>query len=432
MSQPDSQPEIESQPQAELPIESQIEEQADPQGEPLTEAQGEPGTESQGEPQKKPRKKKPYQQKPPDEIRLRAMEIAQQLGEPHYGMMLIDTLIRKSSPEFVEEVLKAALECEANGGMMVHNGSRRRTPGGVFFYMAKGRLAPEIAGTIFIMKADARKRQRDLKKAARTPNPNDGPSAAGLVFYNLQEKLPPFSWDERATTLQPVIETAHQGELFSMKCVLIGRPTHIERRQHLVVISIQDSLKQMQLPKGVPPIPENSTLYVVYVSAKQWDKVEAAAVDPEDALIIEGVCSFDPAVNGMAVFTTSISSKKLDIAKREAKKAAAGETQGEGGEGQGKPNKEQPKAEKQPAPAQPTQPAQADTFGAYPPDVAVKLRALHQSAETLRQRIAGILAQPPAKQVGLTMTQKMLKNIDDEIAQLQAEHAPQGDHPPQE
>lgn len=424
MSQPESQPEMESQPQAESPIEPQIEAQAEPQGEPLTEAQGEPGTESQGEPQKKPRKKKPFQPKPPDEIRTRALEIAEQLGEPHYGMMLIDTLIRKSSLEFVEEVLKAALECEANGGMMVHNGSRRRTPGGVFFYMAKGRLPPEIAGTIFIMKAEARKRQRDIKKAGRKPNANDAPSAAGLAFYEIQEKLPPFSWDERATTLQPVIETAHQGELLSMKCVLIGRPTHIERRQHLVVISIQDSLKQMQLPKGVPPIPENSTRYVVYVSAKQWDRVEAAAADPEDALIIEGVCSFDEAVNGMAVFTTSITSKKLDIAKREAKKAAQAENHGEGGEGQGKPDKEQPQAEKPPK--------RKNNFNEYPSDVAVKLRALHQSAEMLRQRIAGILAQPPNKQVGLTMTQKMLKNIEDEMAQLQAEHAPQGDNTPQE
>lgn len=60
--------------------------------------------------------------------------IATQLNEPN--TKLIRQIIEASGPEQAQTHLAATLEIEA-GGMMTADGSRRRTPGGVFFLLAK-------------------------------------------------------------------------------------------------------------------------------------------------------------------------------------------------------------------------------------------------------------------------------------------------------
>ena len=43
---------------------------------------------------------------------------------------------------------------------------------------------------------------------------------------------------------------------------------------------------------------------------------EALAADPEDAAIIEGDAALDPRVEGIAVYATSVTTKRLQAAKR--------------------------------------------------------------------------------------------------------------------
>lgn len=64
-------------------------------------------------------------------------------------------------------LLMDAAEIEERGGMMVQDGSRRRTPGGTFFHLAYTRGVPE-----------------DGKKLRRFP--------------------PPFDWEDRGTVQEPV------------------------------------------------------------------------------------------------------------------------------------------------------------------------------------------------------------------------------------
>ncbi len=49
---------------------------------------------------------------------------------------------------------------EASGGLMINNGERRRTPGGVFFYLVKGRISKELRKQLFPFPSKKRKKKR--------------------------------------------------------------------------------------------------------------------------------------------------------------------------------------------------------------------------------------------------------------------------------
>lgn len=55
--------------------------------------------------------------------------------------------------------LEETLAIEARGGLMVNNGERRRTPGGVFFYLVKGHLAKELREQLFPYRPKTRKKK---------------------------------------------------------------------------------------------------------------------------------------------------------------------------------------------------------------------------------------------------------------------------------
>ena len=67
------------------------------------------------------------------------------------------------------------------------------------------------------------------------------------------------------------------------------------------------------LPKGLPA-PPAGTRYTVFVARKPWAKVaEALAADAEDAAISEGYAALDPRVEGIAVYATSATTKRLQV-----------------------------------------------------------------------------------------------------------------------
>jgi len=77
-----------------------------------------------------------------------------------------------------------------------------------------------------------------------------------------------------------------------------------------------------RLTQGLPE-PPAGTRYTIFVARKPWTKVAAAlAADPEDAAIIEGYAALDPRVDGIAVYATSATTKRLQAAKRAAHPAA--------------------------------------------------------------------------------------------------------------
>jgi len=75
------------------------------------------------------------------------------------------------------------------------------------------------------------------------------------------------------------------------------------------------------LPKGVPTPPAQKQRYVLWIAAKQWRSVEATVSDPEDPLIAEGFPQHDSKTGAINVFISSVTSKKLQAAKRQQGKS---------------------------------------------------------------------------------------------------------------
>ena len=104
--------------------------------------------------------------------------VAAELGETdRVPLRQIERIVELCVEQFVEELVAETKEVEANGGMMVKDGSRRRTTGGVFFYLARGRMTKEQRDAVFI-------RSRRRKKP----------------------KLPPFPWTKRLKLLNALME----------------------------------------------------------------------------------------------------------------------------------------------------------------------------------------------------------------------------------
>ncbi len=110
------------------------------------------------------------------------------------------------------------------------------------------------------------------------------------------------------------------GRATTVKITVIGRPgTAVDQGQAVVIALVSE--KVPSLSKGLPE-PPAGTRYTVFVARKPWPKVaEALAADPADAAIIEGYAALDPRVDGIAVYATNATTKRLQAAKRAATRA---------------------------------------------------------------------------------------------------------------
>jgi hypothetical protein len=230
-----------------------------------------------------------------EEIQAVAQQIARTLDETESKpISQIVLIVEKCGIEFAQAILTETQAIEAQGGMMLQKQSRRRTPGGIFFYLARRKMPNTLARLIF-------------------PSHFNSPSKQGTkknVSKGELAPLPKLDWSERAKIIQSLLD--EKGALTTVKVVLIGRPGRIDTsRKDLVITTMSHALKPATFPKGVPPPPDIPTLYTVYIAAKQWQKVKDSINDPEDALIIEGTCAYDDEIGGMAVFAMSMTSKML-------------------------------------------------------------------------------------------------------------------------
>ena len=199
-------------------------------------------------------------------------------------------------------------ETEAAGGMLLPDGSRKRTPGGVYFVLVKQHVTPEQRKRIFpypsFRKYPERERQPGVSPAT-------------------QERRAPvtsFSWAER----EQVLDEADQqrGEVRTVKVTLIGRPGQVVERGACVALSMQQGPKIPSLPAGLPfpPVDQvEATRYSVYIASKQWKKVAEALTNPEDVLIVEGWQVLDQQRGTIAVFGSNVTTKLLQMAIKQKK-----------------------------------------------------------------------------------------------------------------
>jgi hypothetical protein len=208
---------------------------------------------------------------------------------------LLRQVLRTVGPERCAAILAETLTWEANGGMLTKDGTRRRTPGGVFFQLVKER-------------ATRQERQRLFYRS--TPQQPQAPAPA-------RPHAPPQAptWAE----VQAVVPTLPQGEA-TVKLTLIGRPAldAVQTRPTYVAFRMQGKAPG-PLPKGLPPVPDQQPItWLVVMALRQWNRVQdSLAAHPDDTLIIEG----HPVVAGDGTHVLLAQTCTSTVQQREKKQA---------------------------------------------------------------------------------------------------------------
>lgn len=353
------------------------------------------------------------------ENQLLAEQIAEQLQETEpIPRQQILNVIDLCGAEFAQNMLAETIQLEGDGGLMLPDGSRRRTIGGVFFYLVRQRVDREMKSRIYAMA----KNQIDADRPRKAP-----------------EIRVPFSWAERSAVIQQLLAQT-QGAWEIVKVTLIGRPIQVDAsHKDLVITTMTHSARSATLPKGVPEPPEEPTQYTVYMASKQWTKVEEALDNEADVLIVDGICAFDPELQAIAVYAQSLTTRELELQKKKEalKEKRAAARKAEGGEKSAGPRGDKPSRPKErrpatgghfsafdaaPAPAVVVEPPAPTEINGVPVAIHQKLTELYASASLFRQKIASLQSKPPGQQFGLEMTQKLLKQVEDEIAGLEKQY----------
>jgi len=350
------------------------------------------------------------------EHQILADQIAEQLNEVEaIPRQQILNIIELCGPEFARTMVDETIQIEGDGGLMLPDESRRRTRGGVFFYLVRQRIDRELKSRIYAMA----KSQVDLNR----------PRMAPLVRV-------PFVWSERSNLIHQLSQS--QGAWEDVKITLIGRPAQVDAsHKDLVVTTMTHSARSATLPKGVPTPPETPTLYTVYMASKQWTKVEEALDDEEDVLIVDGICAFDAELQAIAVYAQSLTTRNLEAQKkrealkekRSAARKAAGPEQNTSSRTEKAPRSKDRRSavsshfsafDSSPVIAEST-PVPSEING-IPAPVHQKLTELYASASLFRQKIASLQSKPTGQQFGLELTQKLLKQVEDEIAGIEKQY----------
>jgi Phosphorylated adapter RNA export protein, RNA-binding domain len=183
-------------------------------------------------------------------------KLMQVLQEPNRPLLTL--VLRTLGQDRTRAVLIATLHCEAQGGMLTKDGSRRRTPGGIFFQLVKERTTPQERQRLFL-------RPIAQKKHAQPQAP---------------------TWDE----VQAIVTTLPQGEA-TVTLTLIGRPEAqaVQTRPTYVAFRMQGK-EPSSLPKGLPPVPGQAPItWLVVIDLRQWKRVqESLAAHADDKLMITG------------------------------------------------------------------------------------------------------------------------------------------------
>lgn len=108
----------------------------------------------------------------PKTTRRRGQKIGRVLGETEPGPIhsIVD-IIHICGLRFTLRMVKQTLDIEAAGGVMLEDGSRRRTTGGVFFHLTRRYLSPALHEYLFAF------RKKRKNKAASTAQPASAPPA---------------------------------------------------------------------------------------------------------------------------------------------------------------------------------------------------------------------------------------------------------------
>jgi hypothetical protein len=221
-------------------------------------------------------------------------QIADELNEPNLD--LIGKVIAVIGSQRAQEFLQKTLAIEESGGMTVSDKSRRRSPGGVFFYTVRHTIPKAEAKQIW------------------------PPAPKGQAQMQPQAVKAP-TWDEVKQLIQQAVKSS--GEATTVKITLVGRPGKVVQQEACVVLTMKGK-PPGALPKGVPTPPANSAItWAVFIANKQWNTIKnSIQTNEDDQLIVEGYPVVDPKSGTSVVLATNCKSMLLERAKRNPQKGS--------------------------------------------------------------------------------------------------------------
>jgi hypothetical protein len=228
-----------------------------------------------------------------EDLEVKIAEFASKLGETDAGPKhQIRLIVNLAGLEFSERILAETLEIEENGGLLTSDGTRRRTPGGVFFYVARGKLEPSIRAVIF-------------------PN------------YPQMNPIETMAWEERLPLVEAARDSSEYGEIRSAPRITInGLPKSVQIQDNTVVMIFEHTQEKLTYPRGIPTPPAVPTYFTVFMGKANWERVDKLLKKSAmDSLIIEGTCVFDQETGTIAVLAMIVNTKMAE--KRLRKEALA-------------------------------------------------------------------------------------------------------------
>ena len=220
-----------------------------------------------------------------------AADIAAQLDEsaPHViGQIqrIVDHLGAEAAYGFLDKTKQSLAE----GGVLTHDGKRKRTPGGTFFFLVRGGVTAEQHQAIWP--------EHQLPGHLRPR----------------RTKPPRLTWDEARTAIPDAL--SQQGTAMSAKLTLVGRPGKIIEKEHVIITTLT-SEKAPSIPRGVPKAPEAPVVYLVFIARKQWERVaESLAADEDDRLVVTGYPVLDKETEAIVVLGQSVTTTIQQEQKR--------------------------------------------------------------------------------------------------------------------
>jgi len=131
----------------------------------------------------------------PKNIKVVAREIADALDEKEFRTYkVIEGIIKHTGVDIARALLEQTLEIEKSGGMLTLEGDHRRSPGGVFFHLAKGQLSAEQRQEVFHNRPPKKQLERPIPDENAATQSNEGTTTtveAHEMVKEIKTTLPP-------------------------------------------------------------------------------------------------------------------------------------------------------------------------------------------------------------------------------------------------
>jgi len=171
-------------------------------------------------------------------------EIAAALSETEHGPLgQVGRVVGRLGTDRARAFLTRTQEIEAAGGLMLHDGSRRRTPGGVFFHLVRAddTLSREDRVSIFPPQFGRNGRKKAASAALTQTTPASATASAATSA----------AWTSDDYRRVMAVLQHETGRATTVKITVIGRPgVAVEHGQAVAVALVSE--KVPSLPKGLP------------------------------------------------------------------------------------------------------------------------------------------------------------------------------------